>query len=128
MSEVPASARYKELIATATSAAERMREHEREKSARLAQEVSAASVRIEEAAEVRDEVVDEVEKRWKHAMQALWDERWMRVTPMPAPDRRVAPGRAEDLIASVQSAYLMLRRSLEKSRWSPSLRRGKNPE
>ena len=128
MSEVPASARYKEIIATATGAAERMREHEREKSARLAQEVAVAEQRIAAAAEARDEVVAGVELRWKHAMEALWDERWMRVTPMPHPDHRVAPGRAADLIASVQSAYLVLRRSLEKSRWSPSRRRGKPPE
>ena len=128
MSEVPAAARYKEIIAAATGAAERMREHEREKSARLAPEVAAAEQRIAAAAESRDEVREEVDKAWKEAMSALWNERWMRVTPIPAPDRRVAPGRAETLIASVREARDALLRSLGRSRWSPSLRRGRTPE
>ncbi|MFR9730929.1 hypothetical protein ACL03H_17020 [Saccharopolyspora sp. MS10] len=128
MSEVPAAARYKEIIAAASGAAERMREHEREKSARLAPEVAAAEQRIAAAAESRDAVRAKVDQTWKEAMAALWNERWMRVTPIPDPDRRVAAGRAETLIASVQEACDALQRSLGRSRWSPSLRRSRNPE
>lgn len=126
--QVPASSRYKEIIATATGAAEKMREHEGEKAAQLAKEVASADERIAAAEQQRDEVADGAELRWNHAMEALWDERWMRVTPMPQPDHRAQPGRAADLIALMQSAYLGLRRSLEKSRWTPTLRRGKREQ
>lgn len=127
-SEVPAAARYKEIVAAATTAAEKMREHEREKASRLAAELAGAEERIAEAEQQRDEVVRGVHKRWNMAMEALWDERWMQVTTMPDPDARAAPGAADELISQVQSAFLHLRKALEKPRWSPSLRRNRSAD
>lgn len=126
--DVPAAAGYKQIIATATGAGEKMREHEREKAARLSAEVAAADERIAEAEEQRDEVVRGVHRRWNLAMEALWDERWMQVTTVPEADHRAVPGTAEQLISHVQSAYLRLRKALEKPRWSSSLRRNRPVE
>lgn len=122
---VPAAARYKEIAEIANDAAARMRRWEEEKSAQLFDEVSTGQERLAEAEREHEQVVDAVNKRWNSAMEELWSERWMRVTPMPEGDPSAARARSQESIAQVQTAYLGLRDALGKPRsW---LSKGRRP-
>lgn len=124
MSEFPsgepeqAAARYKEITAIATGAVDRMHEHERKKVARLEDDVAAGHERIAEAEQREADVAEGVRLRWDGAMEALWNERWMRVTRMPKPDPAAPHATPEESIRAVQTAYLALRDALGKPRWS----------
>jgi hypothetical protein len=115
---VPAAVRYKEITAVAVDAAERMRRHEADKADRLTDEVAAGQERIAAAEEQKAQVAEGVRVRWSAAMEALWDERWMRVTPMPDADLSAAPATPEESIRAVQGAFLELHEALGKARWS----------
>lgn len=116
-----ATARYKELTALATAAVDRVREHERERAARLEDDLAASAERIAEAEREREKVADGVRIRWNAAMEALWNERWMRVTSRPGPDSSAPAEPAEEGIRRVQSAYLELHAALAmKGRSTPS--------
>jgi hypothetical protein len=123
---VPASARYKEIAECATDAAKRMRRHEVEKASRLQEEVAAGHERIAEAEAQQEQVVDGVQRRWKAAMEALWDERWMQVTRIPDADPSAAPATPQESIRAVQAASLELHEALRKSRsWLRKPRRNR---
>ena len=114
--QVPAAVRYKELMALADAAAQRLRRHESERVEELTGEVATGQKRIEQAEAQREQVRDGVRRRWDEAMEELWEERWMRVTPMPEPDLSAEPATPEDPIRSVQNAYLRLRQALSMRR------------
>lgn len=114
--QVPAAVRYKELMALADAAAQRLRRHESERVEELTGEVASGQKRIEQAEAQREQVRDGVRRRWDEAMEELWEERWMRVTPMPEPDLSAEPATPEDPIRSVQNAYLRLRQALSMRR------------
>lgn len=118
--ERAAAARYKEITSVATEAVDRMHEHERKKAAGLEDEVAAGQERIEEAQRRENEVAEGVRLRWDGALEALWNERWLRVTRMPNPDPDAAPAPAEESLRAVQVAYLALHDALNKPRWSAS--------
>ncbi|MDR7301462.1 hypothetical protein [Haloactinomyces albus] len=124
MSEVPpgepyrAVERYKEITAMATSAVDRTHELERKRAARLEDATTARQERTAEAEQQEEQVTEAVRLRWNAAMEALWDERWMRVTRMPAPDPSAPAATPDESIHSVQAAYLDLHEALGKSRWS----------
>ena len=111
--QVSAAVRYKELVALADEAAQRLRRHEADRVEELAGEVAAGNKRIEEADAQLEQVRDGVRKRWDEAMEELFNERWMRVTPMPEPDLSAEPDTPEGPIRSVQNAYLRLRQALD---------------
>lgn len=114
--QVPAAVRYKELMALADAAAQRLRRHESERVEELTGEVATGQKRIEQAEAQREQVRDGVRRRWDEAMEELWEERWMRVTPMPEPDLSAEPATPEGPIRSVQNAYLRLRQALSMRR------------
>lgn len=110
--------RYRELTALATSAVDRVREHERERAARLEDGLAASAERITAAEQAQQKVVDGVRIRWNAAMEALWSERWMRVTARPDPDMSAPAARAEECIRRVQAAYLELHAAVDRRSWS----------
>ncbi|RCW43650.1 hypothetical protein DFQ14_106128 [Halopolyspora algeriensis] len=110
--------RYKEITATATDAVERMHELERKRAEQLEDEVVAGRERIAEAEQQEERVAEGVRSRWNAAMEALWDERWMRVTSIPAPDPSAPAATPEESLRSVQDASLELHEALGKPRWS----------
>lgn len=114
--QVPAAVRYKELMALADAAAQRLRRHESERVEELTGEVATGQKRIEQAEAQREQVRDGVRRRWDEAMEELWEERWMRVTPMPEPDLSAEPATPEGPIRSVQNVYLRLRQALSMRR------------
>jgi hypothetical protein len=127
MSDEPAASAamcYKELTEIATNAATRLRRLDAEKCDRLRDEVSAGQERLDEAKREQELVVEGVRKRWDSAMEELWNERWMRVTPMPEGDPAAPPASSREAIALVQAAYLELREALGKPRsWLSQSRR-----
>lgn len=131
---VPPSLRYKEIAATATTAAKRMRQYEREQVERLQEELSSARQRIADAEARRDEIAETAQHRWRAAMEALWDERWLQVTTFPEPDRSAAPAEGTAQPASrpvqpIQAAYLALHEALNRSRsWWPATGRSHHAE
>ena len=127
---VPAAVRYKEIAATAASAADRMRKIESDRIAELSGEVAAGRERIEEAERQRAEVEESVRERWDAAREALWDERWMRVPPMPEPDTSASAATPEESLRLVRAAYRDLYDALGKRRWSGAFksRRGRQDE
>ncbi|MGW5649650.1 hypothetical protein ACWEV3_33230 [Saccharopolyspora sp. NPDC003752] len=120
--QIPAAERYREITARATTAAQQLRKHERERAGELGEAVAAGKQRREAADEQREKVLDDVRKRWNAAMEALWNERWMRVTSMPDPDRTAKPSTPDDSRRDVQQAYMALYNALEKPRFAASLR------
>lgn len=114
--EIPAALRYKEIMALADDAAQRLRRHEDDRVDELTGEVATGQQRIERAEQQQEQVREGVRKRWDSAMEDLWEERWMRVTPMPEPDLSAEPAGPEEPIRSVQNAYLRLREALSRRR------------
>src|SRR5919204_3309952 len=111
---MPAALRYKEIAAAATTAAKRMQRHEAEQVERLQEELPAARQRVTDAEAHRDEILQAAQRRWRTAMEALWDERWMQVTPFPEPDGSAAP--TDRAIKQMQAAYFELHEALTRSR------------
>lgn len=116
----PAVARYKQLAELATTAAERVRKQEQERAARLGEEVAGSAQHIEAADEQRDQVVADVRKRWNAAMEALWDERWMRGSALPEPDPDAGPADQDEARRAVHDAFLELLGTLEKPKFQAS--------
>ncbi|MGW1679834.1 hypothetical protein [Saccharopolyspora sp. NPDC002376] len=118
---VPASIRYKELTALASTAAQDLRKHERARATELGEAVAEGQQRKDAAAEQRDQVVEDVRKRWKAAMEALWDERWMQVKGMPDPDLTAPPATPDDSRRDVHDAFLALLNALERPRFGSGI-------
>ncbi|RKT83678.1 hypothetical protein SAMN05421805_110178 [Saccharopolyspora antimicrobica] len=124
---VPASIRYKELTALATTAAQQLRKRERARVAELSDEVAAGQQRKDAAAEERDKVIKDVESRWEAAIRALWHEKWMKGSVFPEPDRSAPRAKPEKSVRAVQAAYLEFNDALERLRFgSGFLRRKKS--
>lgn len=113
---IPAAVRYREIMALADSAAAQLRRQEADRVDELTAEVATGQERIERSETQLEQVREGVRKRWDSAMEELWEERWMRVTPMPEPDPSAEPATPEEPIRAVQGAYLQLRAALSKRR------------
>lgn len=122
---VPASIRYKELTALATTAAQQLRKHERARVAELSDEVAAAQQRKDEAAAEHEKLVKDVKARWDAAIKALWHEKWMKGSVFPDPDRSASRAKPEKSIRAVQAAYLEFNEALERLRFGSGLLRRK---
>ncbi|AOS65791.1 hypothetical protein [Actinoalloteichus hymeniacidonis] len=80
-----AAERYKELCGTATGALSAMRAHDRELATRLRDTCATAREDVLDSAE-RERVTRLIVRlRWEAAVEALWDERWLPMTPLPRP-------------------------------------------
>jgi hypothetical protein len=116
---VPPALRYKEIADTATTAAKRMHRYEAEQVERLQEELPTVQQRVTEAEARRDEIIEAAQHRWHTAMEALWDERWMQVTPFPEPEGSAMP--TDRARKRMQAAYFDLHEALHRSRsWWPA--------
>ncbi|GDY30135.1 hypothetical protein [Gandjariella thermophila] len=114
MSELPASERYREIAGWATDAIERMREADRERATELERELAAIEQRMAQLA-VQERVVRMgVQLHWEAAVEALWNERWLTIGPLPKPDERVPEGSHLHFDAEVGRTYHALEESLSK--------------
>lgn len=75
--------RYKEIIGGATDAVESLRTRDRDRATELAEAVLEAGERAAKASEQEQRIRRLAERRWQSATKALWNERWLAVTPFP---------------------------------------------
>ncbi|MCP2262039.1 hypothetical protein LX15_005771 [Streptoalloteichus tenebrarius] len=93
-----AAARYKEITARVAELVERQRQRDRERAAELDRAAVRARQELAEAGE-REHIVRVIaEAQWEAAVEALWEQRWMTIQPLPALED-LAPQRAADVAA-----------------------------
>lgn len=81
-----AAERYKQITGRVAELVERAARADRERAVVLEQEIEQAWHRLVEASE-RERVVRVIaETQWEAAIAALWDERWLKVRPLPRPE------------------------------------------
>ncbi|GAA3847284.1 hypothetical protein GCM10022243_11720 [Saccharothrix violaceirubra] len=111
---VGAVERYKEIIGLAGEAVERMRTADRARVADLVgrlietQELMARAIAQERDVRVGVSVV------WEQAVEALWNERWFAITPVPPPNEKVPARPQNDYVQAMDAAYRNLVESLQK--------------
>jgi hypothetical protein len=112
--QIPASERYKEIAGWATDAMARMREHDRERAAQLEREMADAEQRMAQLG-VQERVVRMgVQLHWEAAVEALWNERWLTIGPLPRPDERAPDAGHLHFDAEVGRTYQALEEALGK--------------
>lgn len=111
---VPASERYKEIVGWAADAAQRMRERDRERATELERELAEVERRMAQLA-VQERVVRMgVQLHWEAAVEALWNERWLTIGPLPQPDESVPDASHLDFDAEVGRTYQALEDAMGK--------------
>jgi hypothetical protein len=106
--------RYKEIIGTAGEAIASMRAHDEERVAHLVARLAESQDRMAEVIEREKVVRLGVALHWESAVEALWDERWMSMRPMPKPDERVPPRDQGEYNTAMDVAFHALEESLQK--------------
>ena len=106
--------RYKEIIGTATGAIDAMRERDRKRCGELVERLAASQDRMAEIMEREQLVRLGVELHWEFAMESLWHERWMTMTPRPEPDESVPVREQGAYDTAMDLAYQALQDALQK--------------
>ncbi|MBW4719033.1 hypothetical protein [Saccharothrix obliqua] len=111
---VSAVERYKEVVALADTAVGRMRARDGERVAELLAALAASQDRV--AALVEQEGLTRVGVRllWEAALEALWEERWLQMKPLPDPDETVPPRAQRDYLTAMDVAFQALEDTLQK--------------
>jgi hypothetical protein len=106
--------RYKEIIGSIDEAVEAMRAQDQAHVADLVARLSESQDRMADVIDREKIVKLGAQLHWESAVEALWDERWMRVSPMPKADE-TAPARDQrEYNAAMDVAYQALEESLQK--------------
>ncbi|WP_447005480.1 hypothetical protein ACRAKI_02790 [Saccharothrix isguenensis] len=111
---VTAVERYKEIVALADESVERMRAADRARVRDLLARLAASQDRMAEVIEQEQLVKLIVAVHWEAAVELLWDERWMAMTPVPGPDESVPPRDQREYNTAMDLAYQALEESLQK--------------
>ncbi len=106
--------RYKEVIGSAGEAIAAMRAHDEERVADLVAGLAESQDRMAEVIEREKVVRLGVALHWESAVEALWEERWMKMRPMPKPDERVPARDQREYNTAMDVAYQALEESLQK--------------
>jgi hypothetical protein len=106
--------RYKELAGLATEAVDRMRRRDADRVAELDQALRDSQQRMALVAEQERVVRMGVRLHWEAAVEALWDERWMSVSPLPAPDESVPDLGQLHFDSELERTYQVLEDALSK--------------
>jgi hypothetical protein len=106
--------RYKEIIASAGEAVAAMRARDEARVAHLVAKLAESQDRMADAIEREKVVRLGVALHWEQAVEALWDERWMAMRPMPKPDERVPPRDQREYNTAMDVAFQALEESLQK--------------
>ncbi|MET1075983.1 MAG: hypothetical protein ABWY11_25270 [Umezawaea sp.] len=106
--------RYKEIIGTIGDAVTTMRAHDKSRVAELMARLAVSQDRMVDAIEREKVVKLGVALHWESAVEALWEERWLQMRPMPHPDERVPARDQNDYDAAMELAFQALEESLQK--------------
>jgi len=109
-----AAERYKEIIGGAAEAIATMRARDEARVAELAAKLAESQDRMADAIERQKVVRLGAALHWESAVEVLWDERWMSMSPMPKPDERVPPRDQREYNTAMDLAYQALEESLQK--------------
>lgn len=106
--------RYREIIGIAAEAIGSMRARDEERVADLIAGLAQSQDRMAEIIE-RGRVVElGANLHWESAVGALWDERWMTMSPKPRPDESVPVRDQREYNTAMDVAFLALEDSLQK--------------
>lgn len=109
-----AARRYKDIIGGMTEAVERLRHEDAARAATL----EGALVELHEAMEAAGDraALSElgVALRWESALEHLWHEQWLTLSPLPKPDLRASPRDLEYYEAVVEQRYEALEEAIRK--------------
>ncbi|MFT7839461.1 hypothetical protein Q5530_25230 [Saccharothrix sp. BKS2] len=121
---VPGSAveRYKEIARQVDQSLDRMREHDRERVRLMVGWLIASQERMAEVIGQERVTRGLARVHWEAVVELLWEERWMKITPMPAPDESVPPRPQREYDEAMDRAY----RALEEAAQKRSLLRRKS--
>ncbi len=106
--------RYKEITGLATEAVERMRQQDRERAAELERELVESQGWMAQIAEQERVVQLGARLHWEAAVKALWNERWLEMTPMPTPNRSVPEHDQLHFDAEVERTFQNLEAALQR--------------
>ncbi|HEX6342730.1 hypothetical protein [Umezawaea sp.] len=106
--------RYKEVIGSAGEAIAAMRRHDEERVADLVARLAESQDRMADAIEREKVVRLGAALHWEAAVELLWEERWMKMRPMPGPDERVPARDQREYNTAMDVAYQALEESLQK--------------
>lgn len=106
--------RYKELIGTIGDAVESMRGQDQERVADLVARLSESQDRMADIIDREKVVKLGAQLHWESAVEALWDERWMRVSPMPKADESAPARDQREYNTAMDVAFQALDDSLQK--------------
>ncbi|CAL9644525.1 hypothetical protein SUDANB95_06405 [Actinosynnema sp. ALI-1.44] len=111
---VSAVERYKEVVALADESVQRMREVDHQRVKEALDRLVASQDRMAEAVEQEMLTRVGVTLLWEAALDALWDERWLTMKPLPNPDESVPPRPQEHYNGLMELAHQRLEDSLQK--------------
>lgn len=106
---------YKDVVAGLDAAADALREADRERAGRLAQELVGLQDAMQRAVERGGVSRAVVLMRWEEALESLWTESWLTLRPLPDPPP--APGDLDALDAEVEQAAAALRAAVRRRRF-----------
>jgi len=111
----PYARKYKDCTAELTARADRLRERDRERAVELGKRLVELAEAMERAGSRAALSRFVAELQWEAALEGLWDERWLRLRPRPAPDTDADPARLDEfddaLVRRADELHAALRRS-----------------
>lgn len=109
-----AARRYQEMTSGMNDAVERIRRDDAERARRLRDELVELGEEMEAAANREALTVLGVALRWEAALESLWNEHWMTLSPLPKPDRDALPHDLDYLDAVVEQRFEALREAIRR--------------
>ncbi|HEY2203445.1 MAG TPA: hypothetical protein VGH99_03055 [Pseudonocardia sp.] len=100
-----AARRYRETIGTITESMTRLRAEDGERAKELAERLVELREEMERAVEQEALTVLGTALQWDSALDLLWHEQWMTLSPIPRPDPATSPKDLEYLEAVVAQRY-----------------------
>jgi hypothetical protein len=119
----PASELYKEIVGRGHAAVERIQQQDKQRVAQVERELEDAHSRFLEASEQERVARMTVHLLWEAAIEALWDEHWLTITPLPEPDKNAPQRERKYFDREIDRTYQELEEALKKRGLLP--RRGR---
>jgi len=114
MTRPGAARRYKDITGGMTEAVDRMRREDAERARKLAAELVALHEEMSAAADREALTVLGVALQWESALEDLWHEQWMTLSPLPKADAEASPRDLDYLDAVVEQRYEALREAIRR--------------
>jgi hypothetical protein len=109
-----AARRYKDIIGGMTEAVDRLRREDAERARQLSDSLVELHERMAAAVDREALTVLGVALQWESALELLWHEQWMTLSPMPKPDPNALARDLDYLEALVAQRYETLREAVRR--------------